>query len=238
MTPDIKHISFDLWMTLIRSAKDFKKEKAKLFCSYFGLHQVDPDHVVKAFRETDLMCNRINETVGKNVDSLEMYMLVMSKLGIDLSGIELHHLETYYQLTEKVFFQHPPQLFNEEVLPILANLKDKGYTISILSNTGYIKGRTLRKLMEQTGIAAYMDFQVYSDEVAASKPSPNIFEHLYRQANELHNGQLDKQEIVHIGDNPLADVGGATGFGVNALLINEQNMTLQNITDELSVLVA
>lgn len=238
MLTDTKHISFDLWMTLIRSDKDFKKEKAKLFCSYFDLRQVDPDAVVKVFRETDLLVNRINETVGRNVDSLEMYMLVLDKLGIDMSGLRQGHLEEYYNLSEQLFFQYPAQPLNDEIIPLLAALKERGYTINILSNTGYIKGRTLRKLMDTHGIAEYMDFQVYSDEVSASKPSPLIFEEMYRQVMELYPGGLSKSQIVHIGDNKLTDVGGAKDFGINAFLINDQSMTLKNIEDELSVFVA
>jgi putative hydrolase of the HAD superfamily len=238
MLKEAKHISFDLWMTLIRSDKDFKKEKAKLFCSYFKLRHVDADAVVKVFRETDQLVNRINETVGKNVDSLEMYMIVLDKLGADMSWLQPSHLEEYYNLSEKLFFQYPAQPLNDEIVPLLAALKDKGYTINILSNTGYIKGRTLRRLMEDTGIAQYMDFQIYSDEVSASKPSPIIFGHMYRQARELYPDGLSKSHIVHIGDNGLTDVGGAKDFGINAFLINEQSMTLKNIEDELSVFVA
>lgn len=237
MIQETKHISFDLWLTLIRSGKDFKKEKAKLFCSFFGL-QADADEVVKTFRETDLLCNRINETVGKNVDAFEMYILVLNKLGVDMSDVRLETLEEFYRLTEQLFFQHPPQLLNDEIIPVLATLKDRGYTINILSNTGYIKGRILRRLMEYNGVAQYMDFQVYSDEVSASKPSPVIFEHMYRQAQELYTGSLSKQHIVHIGDNILTDVGGAKHFGINAFLINEQSMTLKNIEDELSIFIA
>ena len=237
MVQETKHISFDLWLTLIRSGKDFKKEKAKLFCSYFQL-QAEVDEVVKVFRETDLLCNRINETVGKNVDSFEMYMLVLHKLGADMSVLRPETLEEFYRHTEQLFFRHPPQLLNDEIIPLLKTLKDKGYTLNILSNTGYIKGRLLRRLMEYNGIARYMDFQVYSDEAYASKPSPAIFEQMYRQAKELYAGSLSKQQIVHIGDNILTDVGGAKNFGINAFLINEQSMTLKNIEDELSVFIA
>lgn len=238
MLKEAKHISFDLWLTLIRSNKNFKIEKAKLFCSYFNLRHVDADAVFKVFRETDQLVNRINETVGKNVDSLEMYMIALDKLGADMSGLRPGHLEEYYNLSEQVFFQYPAEPLNDEIVPLLAALKDRGHTINILSNTGYIKGRTLRRIMENTGIARYMDFQIYSDEVSASKPSPIIFEHMYRQAKELYPEGLSKSHIVHIGDNSLTDVGGAKDFGINAFLINDQSMTLKNIEDELSVLVA
>ncbi|NII29664.1 HAD family hydrolase [Pseudoflavitalea sp. X16] len=237
MIQETKHISFDLWLTLIRSGKDFKTEKAKLFCSFFDL-PVEADQVVKVFRETDLLVNRINETVGKNVDAFEMYMLCLHRLGVDMQGLRLESLEEFYQLTEQLFFRHPPELLNPEILPLLAALKARGYTTNITSNTGYIKGRLLRKLMEANGVAQYMDFQIYSDEVGASKPSPRIFEHMYRQAKELQAGNLSKQQIIHIGDNRLTDVEGAKAFGIHALLINEQSITLKNIEDELSIFVA
>jgi putative hydrolase of the HAD superfamily len=238
MPKETKHISFDLWMTLIRSGQEFKKERAKLFCSFFNLPQAEVERAMKVFRETDLLVNRINETVGKNVDALEMYMLNLDKLGVDMSGIRLNTLQEFYDLSEQLFFQFPAVLVNDEIIPILNTLKDRGYTLNILSNTGYIKGKTLRRLMDFNGVAKYMDFQVYSDEVACSKPSPIIFDQMYRQAQELYAGSLSKRQVVHIGDNKLTDVEGATGFGINAFLVDEQSMTLKNIENGLSVFVA
>ena len=36
-------------------------------------------------------------------------------------------------------------------------------------------------------------------------------------------------EIVHIGDNPVADIGGAATVGIKSMLINSNNLTILSL---------
>jgi putative hydrolase of the HAD superfamily len=39
--------------------------------------------------------------------------------------------------------------------------------------------------------------------------------------DQLKHKNLNKKDVLHIGDNPLADYDGAIKFGYNALLIKK-----------------
>ena len=59
---------------------------------------------------------------------------------------------------------------------------------------------------------------IFSDIEKVSKPNPKIFQTVFRKVNELKT--VDKGEILHIGDNMIADFEGAKKFGFEAKLIN------------------
>ena len=50
-----------------------------------------------------------------------------------------------------------------------------------------------------------------------SKPNPSIFEMTFIKANEF--SLVKKNEILHIGDNKVADFEGAINYGLKAHLI-------------------
>ncbi|MET7000929.1 HAD family hydrolase [Chitinophaga defluvii] len=226
-----KHISFDLWMTLIRSDPRFKQERALLFRSFFGL-TVPEAQVLSVFRETDLLVNRINEIVGKNILPHEMYLINLNKLGADLEHITVTELDAFYALSEELFFKYAPQLLCAETPLLLEQLKDNGYTLNILSNTGYIPGKTLRKLLHRLELEDQLCFQLYSDETGFSKPAPEMFALMISAAGKLHDGQLNAAQILHIGDNKVADIAGANKAGMQScLVINYENNLKQLFYD-------
>ena len=89
--------------------------------------------------------------------------------------------------------------------------------MSILSNTGFIKGYTLRKIITDYELEQYFSFQIYSDEVGFSKPNYKTFQLVYDQINS--SKKITKKEVLHIGDNSVADYDGAIKFGFSAHLL-------------------
>lgn len=174
--PFYQHYSFDLWLTLIKSNPGFKSERTKIFHRDFNPDHKSIDEVALAFRQVDLMCNAVNERTGKNIDSDEMYLMVISLL--NNNQLNLYDIDTdeLYAGMEQLVFQYMPVLYSDETIEVLARLKDmSGSTFSILSNTGFIRGVTLRKILMELKLHPYFDFQLYSDEVGLSKPNPDFF---------------------------------------------------------------
>ncbi len=219
-----QHYSFDLWLTLIKSNPLFKKQRSKYFHQHFNFQQISLEEVEQKFRQVDVMCNAINERTGKNIDADEMYLMVISQINnnqINLHDIDINQL---YANMEALVFDYLPQVYDKDTINLLAQLKDRGATTNILSNTGFIKGVTLRKVLQQLELASYFDFQLYSDEAGMSKPNPAFFELMINQAQQLAPVQL--QDITHVGDNPKADVEGALRAGINATLINSNQVSI------------
>lgn len=223
-----QHYSFDLWLTLIKSNPYFKIERTKIFQRDFNPAGKSIDDVARAFRQVDLMCNAVNERTGKNMDADEMYLMVISMINDNqypLADVDINKL---YADMEKLLFYYLPVVYSPVTIDTLQHLKQKGdCSLSILSNTGFIKGQTLRKVMAKLGLADFFNFQIYSDEEGMSKPNLDLFKLMVQNVKAYNKPkQISLADIIHIGDNPAADIAGAHEAGLNSLLINSNNLSI------------
>lgn len=212
------HFSFDLWLTLIKSHPEFKAKRVELFSSFFNVEK-PIEEVSKVVRYYDDLCNSINEVIGRNVDTFEIYLLILNSLQVDIKQINKESLNEFYQKSENLFLEYSPVVIFKDVHDFFDEIKNQGKTINILSNTGFIKGKTMRKFLINENLDQYIDFHIYSDEINCSKPNPRIFQEV---KNLIKNQDLDLKQILHIGDNPIADYKGAKDFGFNAHLLKHQ----------------
>ncbi len=225
-----KNYSFDLWLTLIKSNPLFKKRRSEFFFKELNFNNNSFEKIEETFRKVDLMCNSINQKVGKNIDALEMYLMVLYLLSSDDNCFENINVEEIYQEVEEILFENLPVIYSDHCFQVLDILKDQGAMINILSNTGFIKGRSLRKVLHKIGLDSYFDFQIYSDEFGLSKPTKEIFQHLIKNIEEYRKAEpVSLKDIVHIGDNPVADFNGALSIGIGALLINSNNRSILSL---------
>jgi putative hydrolase of the HAD superfamily len=224
-----QHYSFDLWLTLIRSNPDFKQERARYFHRHFNAKGKALEEVVSLFRQVDVMGNRINERCGGNIAAEEMYLMVISMINdqeVDLQAIDIAGL---YAEMEALLFRHLPQAYEPATGAVLETLKGRGHSLNILSNTGFIKGSTLRKVLQSLGMDRYFDFQLYSDELGMSKPNRSFFLEMLRNVRDLKDTEIEPGFVLHTGDNPVADIEGARAAGIATLLINSNEHTITSL---------
>ncbi|MBW7676187.1 HAD family hydrolase [Chryseobacterium chendengshani] len=212
------HFSFDLWLTLIKSHPEFKAKRVELFTSFFSIDQ-PLDEITKTVKYYDDLCNTINEVIGGNVDTYEIYLLILNSLNVDLKQLNRDKLNEFYQKSEDLFLEYKPVVIFEDLHQFFDEIKNQGKTINILSNTGFIKGATMRKFLIEENLDQYIDFHIYSDELKISKPNPLVFQEV---KNNLKNQNLLMSQVLHIGDNAIADYKGAKDFGFNAHLLTHQ----------------
>lgn len=211
-----QHISFDLWLTLIRSNPQFKIERNRLFRDFFKIEK-SIEEVSTVIRKYDVLTNYINERVGKNFDTLEIYFLILAALDVDLNAIEMKEFDEFYALTELLLLTHKPLLLDEKFPQKLEALHNQGKSMNILSNTAFIKGSSLRKILQHYDMEAYFSFQIYSDEAGFSKPNNRIYQLAYDEIVKIK--AMEKKDIIHVGDNRISDFDGAKKFGFNAYLM-------------------
>ncbi len=224
---NVRHVSFDLWLTLIKSNPVFKQKRDELLKSYFEIpHPIEA--ISAKIRMWDLRFNAINEASGKNIDADEMVLLILSDLDCDVKKINSSQLEVYYQTMEELFFRFHPVLYEEKLIDYLTRLTQKEITLSLLSNTGFIKGSTLKKLLDKLEIAPLLKFQIYSDEIQFSKPSKEAYNHIFENIKTFNT--IEASSILHIGDNHNADFLGAQSQGMQSALINSNNISLLSLT--------
>ena len=211
-----QHFSFDLWLTLIKSQPEFKEKRNLLFRDFFEIeHGIEK--VAEHIRYYDLLTNRINEQSGLNMDTNEIYFLILNALNVDIEKIDLPKLNQFYEESASLFSKYKPRLIYKNTHDLLQKIKSENKTMNLLSNTAFIKGKTLRKMLDDYDLSSYFSFQIYSDEVGYSKPNTKIFDIVYKHALQIKN--LEKKDILHIGDNIIADYKGAIAFGFDAFLL-------------------
>jgi len=225
-----KHYSFDLWLTLIKSNPTFKIERTRYFYNNFNSKHKSIEEIAIVFRQVDLMVNAINEKTGKNVDADEMYLMVIGMINdfsYDFNDLNLEQLDIDM---EELLFEHMPLLYCENCLPVLSEIKNNDLSsTNILSNTGFIKGVILRKVLHHLQIDQYIDFHLYSDEVRLSKPNPKFFKLMLSTIDKKKHPELLLNDIIHVGDNPYADIRGANAMGIKSMLINSNNQSISTL---------
>ena len=224
---NIKNISFDLWMTLIRSHPEFKLKRAELISETFNIKTISPKEIDGFIRSVDNVFDRYNMISGKKLSANKMYQELLQRLVPKSEEVTLEATIKFRNQADALFLEYRPVFMNDNSPQILSQLKNDGYILNLSSNTGFIEGETLRATLADLGIIEYFDFLIFSDEIDASKPSSHFFQHVYNHINAAKN------EVLHIGDNPKADYQGAKNFGFNALLITDPNYTINDIRTKL-----
>jgi putative hydrolase of the HAD superfamily len=97
----------------------------------------------------------------------------------------------------------------DDVIPALGALRSRGIQLGIISNWD----ERLRPLLQELKLDRYFHTIVISCEVSICKPSSAIFQ----RAAELL--ACAPASILHVGDSPAFDLGGASSCGFQALLL-------------------
>ena len=112
--------------------------------------------------------------------------------------------------------RHWPRL-TDVTLPVLFGaLKDSETRLAVISNTNMTEGAIVHEALDFHGLATFLDYELYSDELGYGKPDPCIFEALVRVAN------VAPHEILHIGDIVCTDKAGARASGLQSILYDRR----------------
>ena len=96
-----------------------------------------------------------------------------------------------------------------DVVPALRELRAHGLRLVVVSNWDC----SLPEWLEGAGLAAMLDGTVSSAAAGEPKPGPAAF----RAGLELAG--VTAEEALHVGDSPEADIEGARGAGIRAVLV-------------------
>lgn len=116
-----------------------------------------------------------------------------------------------------------------EVDAVLSELRGRNYRLGIVSNWD----SRLLPICDSLGLTTTVDFIVVSALVGVEKPDPRIFE----TALAMAGAPADR--VIHVGDDFEADVLGARGAGIEAVLLDrdERHPAERNAIRSLSELL-
>ena len=129
-------------------------------------------------------------------------------------------------------YQHYGSLDGYELLPDTLPFLDyiaqtnPDICLGITTNTPL---RTIETVLPMMGIHDRFKFFVSCQDVGAEKPAKEIFEESYQQAKFWTSDQLQKNEVLHIGDNLAADFCGSKSYGFQSILLDRSGNDRVNV---------
>lgn len=209
----LRGVTLDLWRTLMEDTQEVGR--ARLQYRMTGIQAllaetglaVAADQLRQASRACFRACEGIRglERELSFTDQVDLFLnLVAPGLATGLSsGAKGRIREVYGAMPAP----HTPTVVPGAV-QVLRTLRDEGYKLALISNTGVTPGTTIRKLLADLELLPYLGVLVFSDEVGMVKPAEGIF----RLA--LERLDMTAQEAAHVGDHPKADVLGGNRVGM------------------------
>ncbi len=126
-------------------------------------------------------------------------------------------LAAYYEFWEP----HTPT--DPEVAPLWTGLRERGISVGVLSNT--IWPREVHEgIFDRDGVRHLIDGDVYSSEIAFTKPSPHAF-----AAAMDAVGASDPARCVYVGDRLYDDIWGAQQAGLRAIHVPHSNIPREQV---------
>jgi len=212
-----KAIFFDFGDTLASTNPPYILRKANLFRrAGYNIADRDFEH---AYLKADCEISSKHKSHGSL--STEEYTSWFFPLLCKFLGIVEHPREVRSRIRQNT----APKRFSRNTLPgvleLLDYLKEKGYTLGIVSNND---GYTERKCKDLE-IDGYFDIISDSTNIGYVKPDPRIFEHT------LNKLGLEPEHCLHVGDMYGADVVGAKNAGIEVVWFNYRGIHIVEDSD-------
>jgi putative hydrolase of the HAD superfamily len=128
------------------------------------------------------------------------------------AGLDEGDLQREAALAAYREFWEPHTFTDEQVKPLFEGLRERGVRVGVLSNTIW-PGDYHRGVFERDGVLDLIDADIYSSELAWTKPHPEAF-----RAAAAALG-VDPSEAVYVGDRPFEDIHGSQLAGMRAIWV-------------------
>ena len=121
-------------------------------------------------------------------------------------------------------FWEPHTFTDEQVRPLWEGLRERGIRIGVLSNTIWPR-EYHRSVFERDGVLDLIDADIYSSELAWTKPHPEAFRAVAAALG------VEPAEAVYVGDRPFEDIHGSQLAGMRAIWVPHSDIPVgQQVT--------
>ena len=205
----MKYIFFDLDITLI----DVKKAQYAAIEDLYNIYKFDRVIDVASFtKKWDELTDyhyafytrkEISYEEQRNrriIDLFECYNMKLDKTPKEIYDIYLKSFEDNWSLFDDVY-------------NVIEKLYNTGYKLGVISN-GDFNQQTDK--LKRTGIYKFFEIVTTSSEYDYSKPNPKLYETIIQRFN------IDKNEMIMIGDQVEKDVIPCLSIGIDAIWLNRK----------------
>lgn len=212
-------VSLDIWGTLLGSDPAFKPARNTMLRDAVAPH-VPSDSFDAAMRQADRDVDDVCVRDGIDIGFGGRIEATLSALDLPADGVAAR-LPELYAVQEALALAHPPRPLHVELPAAVSALP---VPVVLTSNTGMLPGELMRKLLALAGFGAVPG--VFSNELGVAKPHPRMFE----AACDLLG--IPAGQVLHVGDNPDADVAGAQAAGMTAALVQPDGVSTLRVLQE------
>src|SRR5712691_5496306 len=209
----IKAIAFDLWETLITNTPDASRAQKRIRLDkierILAQTRFAPtgERIEHAHRSSWQRCQDLYWSLDRDIPCRRQIEHFVEELELPADELPLDAIEDAYA---RAAVDALPALV-DGAADVVADLKERGFILGLISNTGRTPGYALRDILHRLGLASHFDAMVFSNEHCECKPQQSIFEAL-RAALDV-----SFEEILFVGDNLYVDVYGAQRCGMTAV---------------------
>lgn len=212
----LRAIGFDLWETLITDTHEMSKAQTRLrlermeeILASHG-HGALAHRLEGAHRAVWHRCHELYWSRDEDIPCRRQIEHLLEELELDPRSFSEPALSALEDAYATAAVEIPPAVV-DGAPDVLASLKERGFGIGLISNTGRTPGSALREILARAGLARFIDVMVFSNEHGVCKPQTSIFEELRRGL------KTPSHEMLFVGDNLYVDVLGAQRAGMKAI---------------------
>lgn len=212
----IRSVSFDLWETLLTDTPELSRQQERLRLDRMERVLVErgfaqtAERIEQAYRALWHRCLELYWSRDKDITCRVQIEHFLEALDLDPATFDEPSLAALEEVYANAAIDVLPSVV-PGARDVLSELRDRGFRIGLISNTGRTPGYALREILDRLGLATSIDAMVFSNEHGACKPQPSIFETL-RDALDVNY-----DEMMFVGDNLYVDVHGAQRLGMTAV---------------------
>ena len=202
----VQAVLFDLDFTLAKPGPDLGPEGYERMGRRFGL-ELDPS------RYKDARADAV-KGLQKHPDfrhDEEIWVAFTERIIHGMGGDSDRAYECAVEMTRAWEHAYNFDLF-EDAIPVLADLRERGLKLGLVSNTG----RDVEAFLAHHSIR--VDAALSSKVHGKVKPHPTIFQAV------LDRLGVPPEQAAMVGDSPEDDLEGARGLGMRAFLIDREGL--------------
>src|SRR5258708_10770987 len=176
----LKAISFDLWETLLTDTPELSRQQERLRLERMERVLVDrgfgetADRIEQAYRKLWHRCLELYWSRDEDISCRVQIEHFLEELGLDAATFDDAAFVALANAYAGAAIDVLPPIVpgaNE----VVAELRERGYRIGLISNTGRTPGYALREILGRLDLASSIDVMVFSNEHGVCKPQPSIF---------------------------------------------------------------
>jgi FMN hydrolase / 5-amino-6-(5-phospho-D-ribitylamino)uracil phosphatase len=190
---DLDNTLWDVWPVIVRAEQEMYGFLAERY------PRVTAKYSVEALRSE-------RERVAQDEPHMAHDFTYLRKASLKRCAQSVGYPESVAEEVFDVFYRARNSVtLYRDVLPALQQLQGRYRLFSLTNGNADLVA---------IGLSRYFDASFAARDVGVLKPNPAVFRHV------LAHAQLDPEQALHVGDDPIADVQGARNVGMHSLWMN------------------